>query len=174
MVLVMANGSADNPVLNGQSSQDTSTFKEGLTRVLKDLALQIVADGEGATKTITIRVNGAASDEDAHQIARTVANSNLVKTAFFGEDANWGRILGAMGRAGVVFDPENVSLSFGDVVMFENGLGKGKEIEAKATEVLREKCFTVTIDLHCGSGSAEMYTCDFSLDYVKINADYRS
>jgi glutamate N-acetyltransferase/amino-acid N-acetyltransferase len=174
MVLVMANGSAENPVLNGQSPSDTSTFKQGLTSVLKDLALQIVADGEGATKTITIQVNGAASDEDAHQIARTVANSNLVKTAFFGEDANWGRILGAMGRAGVVFDPDNVTLSFGEVVMFENGLGKGKEIEAKATAVLKEKCFTVTIDLHCGQGTAEMYTCDFSLDYVKINADYRS
>ncbi len=103
-----------------------------------------------------------------------MANSSLVKTAFFGEDANWGRILGAMGRAGVVFDSEKVSLSFGDVLMVENGLGLGAEAEEKATSVLKEKNFTVSIDLQEGEGFAEMYTCDFSLDYVKINADYRS
>lgn len=174
MVLVMANGAADNPVLDSDNQKGLGEFKKGLTVVLKDLALQIVADGEGATKTITIGVKGASSDDDAEQIARTVANSNLVKTAFFGEDANWGRILAAMGRAGVVFDPDKVSLAFGDVAMVENGLGLGAAAEEKATDVLKEKRFSVSIDLHNGPGEAEMYTCDFSLDYVKINADYRS
>ncbi len=174
MVLVMANGSADNPLLDSDNEEGLAEFKKALTVVLKDLALQIVADGEGATKTITIKVGGAESDEDAECIARTVANSNLVKTAFFGEDANWGRILAAMGRAGVVFDPYKVSLAFGDVTMVENGLGLGASVEEKATEVLKAKQFSVSIDLHQGNGVAEMYTCDFSLDYVKINADYRS
>jgi glutamate N-acetyltransferase/amino-acid N-acetyltransferase len=174
MVLVMANGSANNSLLDSDEEEGLAEFKKALTVILKDLALQIVTDGEGATKTITIRVSGAESDADAERIARTVANSNLVKTAFFGEDANWGRIFAAMGRAGVVFDPYKVSLAFGDVTMVENGLGLGAIVEEKATEVLKDKQFSVSIDLHQGSGTAEMYTCDFSLDYVKINADYRS
>lgn len=174
MVLVMANGYAENPLLESDNEEGLAEFKKALTIVLKDLALQIVADGEGATKSITIKVAGAESDEDAERIARTVANSNLVKTAFFGEDANWGRIFAAMGRAGVVFDPYKVSLAFGDVTMVENGLGLGAIVEEKATEVLKEKQFSVSIDLHHGNGRAEMYTCDFSLDYVIINADYRS
>jgi glutamate N-acetyltransferase/amino-acid N-acetyltransferase len=141
---------------------------------MMDLALQIVKDGEGATKAITIRVCGAVNNADAEKLARTVANSSLVKTAFFGEDANWGRILAAMGRAGVIFDPEKVSLAFGDIPMVKNGMGLGAEAEKKATRILKKKSFTVTIDLQEGTGEAEMYTCDFSLDYVKINADYRS
>jgi glutamate N-acetyltransferase/amino-acid N-acetyltransferase len=103
-----------------------------------------------------------------------VANSNLVKTAFFGEDANWGRIIAAMGRAGVAFDAERVEIAFDGVVMVKDGLGQGREAEAAATRVLREKSFTVAIDLHQGAGWAEVLTCDFSIDYVKINADYRS
>jgi glutamate N-acetyltransferase/amino-acid N-acetyltransferase len=141
---------------------------------MKDLALQIVSDGEGATKTITIRVIGARSDADAEKMARTIATSSLVKTAFFGEDANWGRILAAMGRSGVMFSPEKVGLSFGEVIMVENGRGLGPECEEAATSELRKKNITVTIDLHEGHGGDEVYTCDFSIDYVKINADYRS
>lgn len=174
MVLVMANGAAANTLFDGKDAAALKEFKKGLTLVLKDLALQIVRDGEGATKSVTIRVSGASCDEDALCIARTVANSNLVKTAFFGEDANWGRIVAAMGRAGVAFDPERVSLAFGDIVIVKNGLGLGVEVEKRATQVLKEKEFTLSIDLCEGGGYAEMYTCDFSLDYVKINADYRS
>ncbi|BHH83889.1 bifunctional glutamate N-acetyltransferase/amino-acid acetyltransferase ArgJ [Desulforhopalus sp. 52FAK] len=174
MVLVMANGRAGNHSIDGSDSRALSDFSDALGLVMKDLALQIVQDGEGATKTITIHVKGAANDADAEKIARTVANSNLVKTAFFGEDANWGRIIAAMGRAGVIFDQEKVSIAFGDVTMVENGLGLGVEVESRATKILKEKAFTVSISLQEGSGEAEMYTCDFSLDYVKINADYRS
>ncbi|EKD40097.1 MAG: bifunctional ornithine acetyltransferase/N-acetylglutamate synthase protein [uncultured bacterium] len=139
-----------------------------------DLALQIVSDGEGATKAITVRVCGAKEEDQAERIARTVANSSLVKTAFFGEDANWGRIMAAMGRSGVKFSPDRVDIAFGDAVLVKKGLGLGKGAEQAATQVLKEKNFTVSIDLNDGKADAEVYTCDFSIDYVKINADYRS
>ena len=174
MVLVMANGEAENPWIDGDSEADRQTFEKGLELVLKDLALQIVRDGEGATKTITVRVCGAREEEQAEQIARTVATSSLVKTAFFGEDANWGRILAAMGRSGVKFAPDRVDIAFGDVLIVKNGLALGKNAEAAATRVLKEKEITVTIDLCDGKACVEVLTCDFSIDYVKINADYRS
>ncbi|MBW2658154.1 MAG: bifunctional glutamate N-acetyltransferase/amino-acid acetyltransferase ArgJ [Deltaproteobacteria bacterium] len=174
MVLVMANGAADNSWIDGDSLEDQIAFQDALENVLKDLALQVVTDGEGATKTITIRVCGAKEDEDAEQIARTIATSSLVKTAFFGEDANWGRIMAAMGRSGVRFYPDRVDIAFGDVLIFKDGLFLGKEAEKAATEILRKKQFSISIDLKEGAGCEEVYTCDFSLDYVKINADYRS
>ena len=174
MVLVMANGAAGNPWIDEETPDNQESFQETLGDLLKDLALQIVADGEGATKFITIRVCGAREEQDGEQIARTVANSNLVKTAFFGEDANWGRIFAAMGRSGVRIYPERVDISFGDVMIVKDGLGQGKEAEKNATAILKGKNIVVTIDLKEGIGCAEVYTCDFSLDYVKINADYRS
>lgn len=174
MVLVMANGTAENRWIDGDLAEDRKTFQDALEQVLMDLALQIVSDGEGATKAITIKVCGAKEEDEAEQVARTVANSSLVKTAFFGEDANWGRIMAAMGRSGVKFSPDRVDIAFGDVPIVRKGLGLGKEAEKAATLVLKEKSFTVCIDLHDGKGCAEVFTCDFSLDYVKINADYRS
>jgi glutamate N-acetyltransferase/amino-acid N-acetyltransferase len=174
MVLVMANATAENSVIDGSSADDQRAFQDALTKVLKDLALQIVSDGEGATKTITIRVCGAKQDKDAEKIARTVATSSLVKTAFFGEDANWGRILAAMGRSGVTFSPELIDIAFGEVLIVKNGLAVGKAAEEAAAEVLKEKNILVCINLKDGAGCEEIYTCDFSLDFVKINADYRS
>ena len=172
-VLLLANGRADNPVIDDNAA-DKAVFQEVLNDLMKDLALQIVRDGEGATKLITVRVVGAPTDKDAVTAARTVANSALVKTAFFGEDANWGRIIGALGRSGVEFDADSVDIAFDEVVMVKNGLGQGGQAEILATEVLKQKEFAVNIDLKAGPGAGEMYTCDFSLDYVKINADYRS
>ncbi|PID41333.1 MAG: bifunctional ornithine acetyltransferase/N-acetylglutamate synthase [Proteobacteria bacterium] len=174
MVLVMANGGAGNPWIDEPEHPDFQPFQDILEELLKELALMIVADGEGATKCITIRVCGAREDSAAEVMARTVANSNLVKTAFFGEDANWGRILGAMGRCGVRFNPENVDIAFGDVLLVRNGCGLGAEAEEAATRVIKEKRFTICIDLKDGLGCEEVHTCDFSIDYVKINADYRS
>ena len=107
-------------------------------------------------------------------MARTVATSPLVKTAFFGEDANWGRIFAAMGRSGVRFDPSRVDIAIGDIVLVNAGLAVGLEAEEAATELLKNKKIAVRIDLKDGIGCEEIYTCDFSLDYVKINADYRS
>ena len=100
--------------------------------------------------------------------------SKLVKTAFFGEDANWGRIIAALGRSGANFDQLKVDIAFDGVLMVKEGLGQGKETEAEATKVLKQREFAVNIDLHQGNGAWEVYTCDLSIDYVKINADYRS
>ena len=172
-VLLLANGLAGNPPV-GNNAEDLARFQTVLNDLLKDLALQIVADGEGATKLVTIKVQGAANDQEALAAARTIANSPLVKTAFFGEDANWGRIIGALGRSGARFDPDKVNISFDDVLMVEGGMGQGGEAEKRATEVLEKKEFIVTVALNAGEAVAEYYTCDFSLDYVKINADYRS
>lgn len=173
-VLAMASGKADNPWIDGESLEHQALFQEALQDILKDLALQIVADGEGATKAITVRVCGAKENHEAEQVARTIATSNLVKTAFFGEDANWGRIMAAIGRSGVRIYEERIDIAFGDVQIVKNGLFLGKQAEEAATEVLKDKQFTVSVDLKDGAGCEEVYTCDFSMDYVKINADYRS
>ena len=174
MVLVMANGAADNPQVNDASSQAAADFSAALEQVCRELALKIVADGEGATKLVTIRVNGAENEQQAVQAARTIANSALVKTAFFGEDANWGRIIAALGRSECNFHQENVAISFDKVQLVKKGLFVGGDVEEAATKVLKQREFTVTVDLGAGTGSGEVYTCDFSYDYVKINADYRS
>jgi glutamate N-acetyltransferase/amino-acid N-acetyltransferase len=174
MVLVMANGAAGNGCIDEETPEARTAFTDALLTILKDLALKIVEDGEGATKLVTVRVVGARDGKGAISAARTIANSPLVKTAVFGEDANWGRIFAALGRSGCNFRPDRVSIAFDDVVMVENGLGLGKEVEAAASEILKHKEFTLTVDLRDGMETAEFLTCDFSYDYVKINADYRS
>lgn len=174
MVLVMANGQSENPWIDSDSLENQTLFQNALESVLKDLALQIVADGEGATKTITVRVCGAKENHEAEKVARTIATSNLVKTAFFGEDANWGRIMGAIGRSGVRIYPEHIDIFFDNVQIVKDGQFLGVQAEKEATQVLKKKQFDVSVDLKDGAGCEEIYTCDFSVDYVKINADYRS
>lgn len=174
MVLVMANGAAQNEWIDEENPEGQQIFAEALQSIFKDLALKIVADGEGATKVVTIRIIGAREKAGAMSAAQAIANSALVKTAFFGEDANWGRIIAALGRSDCRLRPDRVSITFDDVLMVENGLGLGKEAEARASEVLKRKEFIVTVDLHDGVEQAEVFTCDFSYDYVKINADYRT
>lgn len=173
-VLVLANCTSGNPEIVSRESEDSRIFATALIDLLKDLALQIVSDGEGATKTVIIRIKNAVTEKDAEQAARTIANSPLVKTAFFGQDANWGRIIAALGRAGIEFDQNQVDIFFNDVLLVQDGLAQGTAAETKATEVLKQKKFVVTIDLKKGRETAEIYTCDLSLDYIKINADYRS
>ncbi|MBU2489886.1 MAG: bifunctional glutamate N-acetyltransferase/amino-acid acetyltransferase ArgJ [Proteobacteria bacterium] len=142
--------------------------------LMRELALDMARDGEGATKLVIIKVRGCENGQAARQVADTIANSPLVKTAFFGEDANWGRILAAAGRAGVPFDPSKTAIFFDDAQMVARGFGLGPEAEAAATLVLKKPEYTVTVDLGNGPGQAEAFTCDISLDYVRINADYRS
>jgi len=170
-VLLMANGIsgalADTPARQ-------QAFQMLLDDLLMEIARRLVKDGEGVTKVVEIKVKGAASQTDALRIAETVAHSPLVKTAFFGEDANWGRIMGAVGRAGVDIDPQGIDIFFDAVQMVQAGQGCGADKEAQVTAVMKQPEFGVTIDLHGGSGEAALLTCDFSLDYVKINADYRS
>jgi len=172
-VMILANGRAANPRLRAGCSGE-AVFRGQLTDLCRDLARAIVRDGEGATKLVTIRVAGAASEIEAEAAARTVANSCLVKTAFFGEDANWGRIIAALGRSGARFDPGEVSITFDDVVVVAKGVARDGDTEARATQVLKQKEFEVGIDLHRGEGEAEVVTCDLSIDYVKINAEYRT
>ncbi|NIQ95079.1 MAG: bifunctional glutamate N-acetyltransferase/amino-acid acetyltransferase ArgJ [Desulfuromonadales bacterium] len=173
MVLLLANGmSGAGPVVAGSPEGDR--FLEQLHDVMLDLAKMIVRDGEGATKVVEVLVRGAADDGQARQAARSIATSSLVKTAFFGEDANWGRIIAAAGYSGADLDPDLVEIRFDDVVVVEKGLCVGGDWEDRASQVLERDEFTVTVDLKLGSGSASYYTSDLTYDYVKINADYRT
>ncbi|MBI2355204.1 MAG: bifunctional glutamate N-acetyltransferase/amino-acid acetyltransferase ArgJ [Deltaproteobacteria bacterium] len=171
--LIMANGLAGNPVIQA-GTPEAETFEALLHEVLLSLAKQIVKDGEGATKFVEVRVSGALSDADAKRAALAVANSSLVKTAFFGQDANWGRIFAAVGYSGAEVDPSRLALRFDDVLMAQNGVFAGGDAEVRGSEVLRKREFTVTVDLGLGKGSATVYTSDLSHEYVSINADYRT
>jgi glutamate N-acetyltransferase/amino-acid N-acetyltransferase len=172
-VLLLASGAAQNAeIVTGSAA--AGVFAAALEEVLLDLAKMIVRDGEGATKLVRIEVCGAGSDDDALAVARSVATSALVKTAFFGADANWGRIIAAAGYAGVPVDQDKVRILFNEVPMVEGGLGLGAAQEARATAVLKQTEFTVTVDLGLGEGSAFYYTSDLGYEYVRINADYRS
>jgi len=170
-VLLMANGYSKVEVI---SAEQKNVFQAVLDEVMIGLAKWLIKDAEGATKLVEIVVQGAGSKPEAHKIADTVANSPLFKTALFGEDANWGRILAAVGRAGIPVDPEKIDIFFGSVQIVKNGLGCGQKIEAEATRVLKQEEFAVTIDLNLGREMETVFTCDFSIDYVKINADYRT
>ena len=170
-VLLMANGHSTVEVI---SENQKDVFQSVLNEVMIGLAKWLIKDAEGATKLVEIVVKGAKTKAEAHKIADTVANSPLFKTALFGEDANWGRILAAVGRAGITVDPEKIDIFFGSAQMVKSGFGCGKEAEAEATRVLKQDEFTVTIDLNLGQKTETVYTCDFSIDYVKINADYRT
>jgi len=173
MALLLASGVAGNDVI-AEGSEDLERFNRAVDEIMLDLAKMIVRDGEGATKLVRIQVEGAVDDSEALVAARSIATSQLVKTAFFGEDANWGRIIAAAGYAGVDLDPDQVSIRFDQVTMVEKGLGLGPEQEAIASEVLKQPEFTVTVNLGSGDGSAYYYTSDLSYEYVKINADYRT
>lgn len=173
MVLLLANGAAPGVAILPESEAE-ALFVQELERVLLELAKMIVRDGEGATKVAEIQVCGAQSDAAARQIARAVATSSLVKTAFFGEDANWGRIIAAVGYAGVPIDPALIDIYFDQVQVVRGGLFVGPEVEAPATAVLKQAEFCVRIDLHQAQGAARYYTSDLTYDYVKINADYRT
>ncbi|MBW1898476.1 MAG: bifunctional ornithine acetyltransferase/N-acetylglutamate synthase, partial [Deltaproteobacteria bacterium] len=169
MAIIMANGISG---VRAENRESEKVFQKVLERVLEDLARTIVKDGEGATKLVEVNVLGAASDRDARRIADTVAGSNLVKTALFGEDANWGRIIAAAGRSGVEIDSEKIDIFFNDVWMVKNGVGCGHDAEAE--KILKMPEFEIRIDLNKGDGKSSVLTCDFSVDYVKINADYRT
>jgi glutamate N-acetyltransferase/amino-acid N-acetyltransferase len=171
--LIMANGMAGNPVITS-GTPEAEAFEALLHEVLLSLAKQIVKDGEGATKFVEIRITGAKSDADAKRAALAVANSSLVKTAFFGQDANWGRIFCAVGYSGAEVDQSRLSLCFDEVCMARKGVFSDDDAEARGTEVLKKKEFTVTVDLGLGKSAATVYTSDLSHEYVTINADYRT
>ena len=169
---IMANGGSGIPTIEPHSPAH-DWFVEGLTQVCQSLAQQVVRDGEGASKFVTIRVTGAPSEEDAAQIARSIANSPLVKTALAGEDANWGRIICAAGYAGVPFDSSRVSISLGDLLVCRQGGAVGFE-ESRASQILRQQDIDLTVHLNAGSSDATFWTCDLTTEYIHINADYRT
>ena len=170
-VIILANGEANNGPL---TPDDYGIFNRGLRQVMRDLATMIVKDGEGATKVVYIKVKGSASQKDAGKAARTVANSNLVKTAFYGQDPNWGRIMGALGRSEISMEEEAVSIWIDDVQIVQGGLGMGPDAEKKAADRMKGEEFFLTIDLCQGEYEYQMTTCDLTHEYVSINADYRT
>ncbi|MGB0604634.1 MAG: bifunctional glutamate N-acetyltransferase/amino-acid acetyltransferase ArgJ [Candidatus Latescibacterota bacterium] len=169
-VIALANGAAGGPPLEPNTSS-SAALAEAIEMVCRDLARQIARDGEGATKLVSIEVVGAASEDEARQVGLSVANSNLVKTAVFGRDPNWGRILCAMGYAGVPMDPENVAVYLCDTQIY--GSGSGLPFDHKAlVEAMSAVEIPIVIDLASGTARAEIFTCDLSYDYVRINAEY--
>ncbi len=172
-VLVLANGVAKNRPVSPKSA-DYSLFRDALSEVMLELAKMIVKDGEGATKLIEVKVEGARSKADAKKVAVSIANSNLVKAAFFGGDANWGRIAAAIGRSGVRINPKAFDILLNHVPVVLGGVGTDERLQEEAGQVLKLNTVTVTIRLHQGSVHTSIYTCDLSIDYVKINAHYRT
>lgn len=171
--LVLANGLAGNPAIERAEGASFVAFRDALTAVCQDLARQIAFDGEGATKRVTINVHNAGSFEAARQVGRTIATSPLVKTAIFGRDANWGRVLAAAGRAGVPFDPDKTSLWFGELQVLRNGQPLPFD-EGEALRILSEPDVFITLDLGGDPGQATVWTCDLSYEYITINAEYRT
>lgn len=174
--IVLSNGAAENPLIT-RESEDYSIFLEAIRTVTEDLAKQMAADGEGASRLFEAKVIHAASEKDARVLAKSVITSNLTKAAIFGKDANWGRILCALGYSGVNFDPERVDLTFvsdkGQIQLIENGVALDYS-EDLATEILSSDAVTCICDMKQGEDTATAWGCDLTYDYVKINADYRS
>jgi len=170
-VLVLANGILGNPEIT-EKSGSFAGFKKALGDILYELSKMIAQDGEGATKLIEITVRGAKSERDAEKAAFAVANSNLVKTAIYGNDANWGRIMAALGYSGADIREEKVGISFGKVKVVHKGLTTGKDREAGI--VLKGRQVGIVIDLHIGKASAKVLTCDMTEEYIRVNADYRT
>jgi len=175
-LLVLANGTAGNPILC-ERGPDFDVFCQALHFVNETLAKKMAGDGEGATALFETKVIHAASKEDARLLAKAVVCSNLTKAAIFGHDANWGRILCALGYSGAVFDPEKIQLFFmgkaGSVLIYQDGEAVDYS-EEEATKILSQPEVTVLVDMKMGDASASAWGCDLTYDYVKINADYRS
>jgi glutamate N-acetyltransferase / amino-acid N-acetyltransferase len=172
-VLCLANGLAKNATIQSGTTHYRQ-FEELLTQASQALALAICRDGEGVTKVVKIAVGGARTLAAAKRVASTIATSNLVKTALFGEDANWGRVMGAIGRSGIPINPDKLTVCFDKVVMVKRGMGTGLAAERKIAQVFKKKEFTISVDLGQGRASTHMWTTDLSYDYVRINASYRS
>ncbi len=173
MVLLLANGQSGGSEIR-KDSKSAALFSRQMEEVCLDLAKMIVKDGEGATKLVRIQVEGAESDDDAREVARCVATSSLVKTAFFGEDPNWGRIIAAVGYAKARIDSSRIDIHFNDSPVIRNGLAVGKEDLEAAAKIMKSPEFAVNIQLRMGTGTAYYYTSDLTYEYVKINAEYHT
>ena len=170
-LIVVATDGADVDV---EGAPEEDQFWKALHEVMLDLAHQVVRDGEGASKFVTVNVSGAASDSDAKSVALSIANSPLVKTAIAGEDPNWGRIVMAVGKSGAEADRDRLSISFGDVQVAKDGQIAPGYSETDAAAHMKGENVTISVDLGLNSGVATVYTCDLTAEYISINADYRS
>lgn len=173
-VLAFATGKAGNPTITGQSDPGYREFSAALHDIMADLSLQIVSDGEGLTKRIKVDVHGAATDASAKRIARAIVDSPLVKTAIAGQDANWGRVVMAVGKAGEPADRDRLEIRFGDIVVARDGERMPDYSEEACAQYMRKDEINIVVDLKLGPGTATMWGCDLTAEYVAINADYRS
>ncbi len=172
MVIVLANGAAGNAKIT-EENEDYNLFKATLQNICQELSKKIAADGEGATKFLTISVTGARNFAEAKTIGMSVAKSPLVKTAFFGEDPNWGRVICAVGYAGVPMDPQKTVVKFGGIPVYANGVGAEYD-EAELRKVMEAHDIVISIDMGEGDAKADIWSCDFSYEYVKINGEYHT
>jgi len=172
MAIVLANGAAENPKIT-EKNADYEAFKSALLALCQGVSEKIAADGEGATKFITVHVKGAKSFADAKTVGMSVANSPLVKTAFFGEDPNWGRVICAVGYAGVSMNPNRTTVKFGDIPVYADGVGVAYDADALRA-VMTAHDIVIEVDLGDGPEEAKVWTCDFSYEYVKINGEYHT
>ncbi|KQI73620.1 N-acetylglutamate synthase [Loktanella sp. 5RATIMAR09] len=159
---------------SGVDVTGNADFAAALHDVMQDLAHQVVRDGEGATKFVTVKVIGAENDNDAHKVALSIANSPLVKTAIAGEDANWGRIVMAVGKSGAAADRDTLSIRFGDITVAENGWRAPDYSEEATSAYMKNAELEIGVDLGIGGGASTVWTCDLTHGYITINADYRS
>ena len=173
-LLLFATGKAGGPAIESAEDPSLQLFREALDSLLVELAQLVARDGEGARKFVTVEVSGAESDRSAHRIAMSIANSPLVKTAVAGEDANWGRVVMAVGKAGEPADRDRLAIWFGDVRVAHDGARDPDYSEAAASAVMRQPAVTVRVDLGLGTGTARIWTCDLTGGYIAINGDYRS
>jgi glutamate N-acetyltransferase/amino-acid N-acetyltransferase len=171
-LLLLANGAAGNPVLRGARCPGAAGFRAAVSRVATALARDLARDGEGATKLVDVRVTGARSAGEADRAARRIANSLLVKTALFGGDANWGRILQTLGAGRVALRLDRTAVRLGGITVFRNGASTGAAARRRAAARLARPEIEIAVNLGVGAASARMWTCDLSYDYVRINADY--
>lgn len=172
-LIVAATGRAGTQIRDARSRAGRD-FVAALRDVMRDLAQQVVRDGEGATKFVEVAVTGAATVEDAHKVAMAVANSPLVKTAIAGEDANWGRVVAAVGKSGAQADRDRLSIRFGDITLAENGWRVPDYDEAEVSAYMKRPELVIGVDLGLGEGARTVWTCDLTHGYIDINADYRS
>ena len=159
---------------SGADVTGNADFEAALSDIMHDLAHQVVRDGEGATKFVAVTVNGAKDDADAHKVALSIANSPLVKTAIAGEDANWGRVVMAVGKSGAAADRDKLSIRFGDITVAENGWRAPHYSEDATSAYMKNQELEIGVDLGIGDGKSTVWTCDLTHGYISINADYRS
>ena len=174
MVTIFSTGQAKHPKINNINDEKIKNFDEGLNKVLLNLAKRIVSDGEGASKFITVNVKNCKTEIDAKKIANSIANSSLVKTAIAGEDPNWGRIIMAIGKAGIQINFDKLFLKFGNIMIIQNGKLNASYKETEASDYMKNYKIDIEVEINTGSKNFTVYTMDLTEKYIEINADYRS